>query len=57
MAEQHDSHAEHHVPVPEKEFFDKARARLEEALRNIDELEEKMAQRISRARGTGKAAG
>lgn len=49
MAEQHGMQPEHHTPVPEKEFYDRARRRLEEALRNISELEERMAQRVGRS--------
>ncbi len=48
MAEQHGMQPEHHTPVPEKEFYDRARQRLEEALRNIDELEERMAKRLGK---------
>jgi RNA polymerase-interacting CarD/CdnL/TRCF family regulator len=46
MAEQHGMQPEHHRPVPEKEFYDRARQRLDEALRNISELEERMAKRV-----------
>lgn len=48
MAEQHGMQPEHHRPVPEKEFYDRARQRLDEALRNISELEERMAKRIGK---------
>jgi hypothetical protein len=48
MAEQHGMQPEHHTPVPEKEFFDRARQRLDEALRNITELEERMAKRLGK---------
>lgn len=48
MAEQHGMQGEHHTPVPEKEFYDRARQRLEEALRNISELEERMERRLGR---------
>jgi RNA polymerase-interacting CarD/CdnL/TRCF family regulator len=48
MAEQHGMQPEHHTPVPEKEFYDRARQRLDEALRNIDELEERMAKRLGK---------
>lgn len=48
MAEQHGMQPEHHTPVPEKEFFDRARQRLDEALRNISELEERMAKRLGK---------
>ena len=48
MAEQHGMQPEHHTPVPEKEFYDRARQRLDEALRNISELEERMAKRLER---------
>lgn len=50
MAEQHGMEPEHHTPVPEKEFYDRARQRLDEALRNITELEERMEQRLGRGR-------
>jgi len=46
MAEQHGMQPEHHTPVPEKEFYDRARKRLDEALQNISELEEQMAKRL-----------
>jgi hypothetical protein len=48
MAEQHGMQPEHHAPVPEKEFYDRARQRLDEALRNISELEERMAKRLGK---------
>ena len=48
MAEQHGIQPEHHTPVPEKEFYDRARQRLDEALRNIDELEQRMAKRLGK---------
>jgi hypothetical protein len=48
MAEQHGMQGEHHRPVPEKEFYDRARQRLDEALRNISELEERMERRLGR---------
>ena len=58
MAEQHGMEPEHHTPVPEKEFYDRARQRLDEALRNIAELEERMEQRLGRsADGKQKPAG
>ncbi len=58
MAEQHGMQPEHHRPVTEKEFYDRARQRLDEALRNISELEERMAKRLGRGReGKRKAAG
>jgi len=57
MAEQHGMQGEHHTPVPEKEFYDRARKRLDEALRNISELEQRMEERIGRGRkGEQKAA-
>lgn len=49
MAEQHGMQPEHHTPLPEKEFYDRARQRLDEALRNISELEERMAKRVGRS--------
>ena len=58
MAEQHGMQPEHHNPVTEKEFFDRARQRLDEALRNLSELEERMQKRLGRGReGKRKAAG
>ena len=48
MAEQHGMQPEHHRPVPEKEFYDRARQRLDEHLRNIAELEERMAKRLGK---------
>jgi RNA polymerase-interacting CarD/CdnL/TRCF family regulator len=58
MAEQHGMQPEHHTPVPEKEFYDRARQRLDEALRNIDELEERMAKRLGKGlEGKSKSAG
>lgn len=48
MAEQHGMQPEHHTPVPEKEFYDRARQRLDEALRNISQLEERMAKRLGK---------
>jgi RNA polymerase-interacting CarD/CdnL/TRCF family regulator len=58
MAEQHGMQPEHHRPVPEKEFYDRARQRLDEALRNISELEERMAKRVGRGvESKRKAAG
>ena len=52
MAEEHGAHAEHHVPVPEKEFYDRARQRLDEALKNIADLEERMAKNLRRSKGS-----
>ena len=49
MAEQHGMQPEHHTPVPEKEFYDRARQRLDEHLRNISELEERMAKRVGKS--------
>lgn len=46
MAEQHGMQPEHHRPVTEKEFYDRALQRLDEALRNVTELEERMAKRF-----------
>lgn len=58
MAEQHGMQPEHHLPVPEKEFFDSARQRLDEALRNIAELEERMAKRVGKGlEGKSKTGG
>ena len=51
MAERHGMQPEHHTPVPEKEFYDRARQRLDEALRNISELEERMAKRLGKTPG------
>ena len=48
MAEQHGTEPEHHTPVPEKEFYDRARQRLDQALKNIDEIEERLAKNIGR---------
>ena len=48
MAEQHGMEPEHHTPVPEKEFYDRARQRLEQALKNIDEIEERLAKNLGR---------
>lgn len=48
MAEQHGMQPEHHTPVPEKEFYDRARKRLDEALQNIAELEQRMEARLGR---------
>lgn len=48
MAEQHGMQPEHHNPVTEKEFFERAGQRLDEALRNVSALEERMAQRFSK---------
>jgi RNA polymerase-interacting CarD/CdnL/TRCF family regulator len=56
MAEQHGMQPEHHTPVPEKEFYDRARQRLDQALRNIDELEEQMAKRLGRSRESERKA-
>lgn len=57
MAEQHGMQPEHHIPVPEKEFYDRARKRLEEALQNIAELEQRMGARLGRGlEGKGKSA-
>ena len=57
MAEQHGMQPEHHIPVPEKEFYDRARKRLDEALQNIAELERQMEARLGRSlEGKGKAA-
>ena len=52
MAEQHGTEPEHHTPVPEKEFYDRARQRLDQALKNIDEIEERLAKNIRRSAGT-----
>ena len=58
MAEQHGMQPEHHTPVPEKEFYDRARQRLDEALRNIDELEQRMAKRLGKGlEGKSKTGG
>ena len=58
MAEQHGMQPEHHTPVPEKEFYDRARKRLDEALQNIAELEQRMESRLGRGlEGKGKSAG
>ncbi len=48
MAEQHEMQPEHHTPVPEKEFYDRARQRLDQALRNIDEIEERLSKNVGR---------
>jgi RNA polymerase-interacting CarD/CdnL/TRCF family regulator len=49
MAEQHGMQPEHHAHVPEKEFYDRAVNRLNQALRNIEQLEEQMAKKLGRA--------
>jgi hypothetical protein len=49
MAEQHGMQPEHHTPLPEKDFYDRARQRLDQALKNIAELEERMAKRVGRS--------
>jgi hypothetical protein len=51
MAEQHGMQPEHHAHVPEKEFYERALHRLDQALRNITQLEERMAQRVRRSPG------
>ena len=48
MAEQHGMEPEHHTPIPEKEFYDRARQRLDQALKNIDEIEERLAKNLGR---------
>jgi len=58
MAEQHGMQPEHHAPVPEKEFYDRARQRLDQALQNIAEIEERLSKNLGRGReGKRKAAG
>jgi hypothetical protein len=58
MAEQHGMQPEHHTPVPEKEFYDRARHRLDEALRNIAEIEKRLSKNLGRGlEGKRKAAG
>lgn len=57
MADQHGMQPEHHTPVPEKEFYDRARKRFDEILQNIAELEQRMEARLGRGlEGKGKAA-
>ena len=50
MAEQHDPHTEHHAYQPEREFFERARDRIDQALREVDEMEQRMAANIERER-------
>lgn len=58
MAEQHGMQPERHTPVPEKEFYDRARQRLDQALRNIAEIEERLSKNLGRGLdGKRKAAG
>jgi hypothetical protein len=58
MAEQHGSQGEHHKPVPEKEFYDRARQRLDEVLKNIAEIEERLEKNLGRGKdGKRKTAG
>lgn len=58
MAEQHGMQPEHHTPVPEKEFYDRARQRLDQALQNIAEIEERISKNLGRGLdGKRKAAG
>jgi hypothetical protein len=58
MAEQHGMQPEHHTPVPEKEFYDRARQRIDQALRNIAEIEERLSKNLGRGmEGKRKAAG
>lgn len=57
MAEQHGMQPEHHAPQTEMEFFDRARERMERALRAIDETEERMAANIARERELLRRAG
>jgi hypothetical protein len=58
MAEQHGTQPEHHTPVPEKEFYDRARQRLDQALQNIAEIEERMSKNLGRSQdGKRKTAG
>ena len=48
---------EHHTPVPEKEFYDRARKRFDEILQNIAELEQRMEAGLGRTqKGKEKAA-
>ena len=57
MAEQHGK-TEHHPHVPEKEFYDRARQRLDEALRNIGQVEERLSKNLGRGlESKRKAAG
>jgi hypothetical protein len=51
MAEQHGMQPEHHTPVPEKEFYDRARQRLDQALQNIAEIEERIERNLGRGLG------
>ena len=48
MAEQHGMKGEHHTPVPEKEFYDRTRQRLDECLKNIAEIEERLSRNLGR---------
>jgi len=51
-------HAVIYFAPEKKEFYDRARKRLDEALRNISELEERMARRVGHGHeGKRKAAG
>jgi hypothetical protein len=57
MAEQHGMQPAHHAHVPEKEFYDRARQRLDQALRNITEIEERLSKNLGRSHeGKRKAA-
>ena len=57
MAEQHGMQPEHHTPLPEKEFYDRALQRLDQALRNIDEIEKRLSKNLSRGlEGKGRSA-
>ena len=57
MADQHGMQPEHHIPVPEKEFYDRARKRFDEILQNIAELEQRMEAGLGRTqKGKEKAA-
>jgi hypothetical protein len=47
MAEQH-SESVHKAHVPEEEFYDRARERLDQLLRNIAEAEERLANNLGR---------
>ena len=57
MADQHGTQPEHHIPVPEKEFYDRARKRFDEILQNIAELEQRMEAGLGRGlEGKGRSA-
>ena len=48
MAEQHGMQPEHHVHQSEREFFDRARERLDRSLRHIAEIEKRLDAKVRR---------